>query len=77
LVVLDRRIARFVLRHYDDRRVAALGRPLTFALIVGGQTFAALLIDQLGLFGLDRTPLSLSRVVGAAMLVGAVILIRR
>jgi len=54
-----------------------LGGALTFALIVGGQMSAALLIDQLGLFGLDRTPLSLTRLLGAAMLVAAVILIRR
>lgn len=54
-----------------------LGGALTFALIVGGQMLAALAIDQLGLFGIERTPLSAARVLGAAMLVGAVILIRR
>src|SRR5271165_1141067 len=35
-----------------------LGGALTFALIVGGQMLAALMIDQFGLFGLERTPLS-------------------
>lgn len=54
-----------------------LGGALTFALIVGGQMLAALAIDQLGLFGLERAPLSAARILGAAMLVGAVILIRR
>jgi len=54
-----------------------LGGALTFALIVGGQMAVALAVDQLGLFGLERTPISLTRIAGAVMLVGAVILIRR
>ena len=57
--------------------VPRLGGALAFALIVGGQMFAALLIDSIGLFGLDRTPLSVTPIAGALMLVGAVILIRR
>jgi transporter family-2 protein len=54
-----------------------LGGALTFALIVAGQMFVALLIDQIGLFGIDKTPLSATRVAGAVMLVAAVVLIRK
>jgi transporter family-2 protein len=37
----------------------------------------ALAIDHLGVFGLPRVPLSLTRVAGAALLVAGVVLMRR
>jgi bacterial/archaeal transporter family-2 protein len=50
----------------------------TFALVIGGQLAAAFLIDSLGLFGLDRVPLSITRVAGLVLLAsGALLALRR
>ena len=57
--------------------VPRLGSAVTFALIVAGQMGISLAIDQFGLFGLPRSPLSLARIGGGALLVAGVILIRR
>jgi transporter family-2 protein len=57
--------------------VPRLGSAVTFALIVAGQMGISLAIDQFGLFGLARTPLSLTRIAGGALLVAGVTLIRR
>ena len=41
---------------------------------VAGQIFAALILDHFGLLGLERQPISMERVAGAALvLVGAVL----
>ncbi|MBJ6146069.1 DMT family transporter [Hymenobacter sp. BT559] len=46
-----------------------VGAASLFALVVTGQLLTALLFDQLGLLGLVRTPLTLSRLAGALLLV--------
>ena len=48
-----------------------------FAAIVTGQMFASLAFDQFGWFGLTPRPIDLTRVLGAVLLVGGVVLIRR
>lgn len=54
-----------------------LGVAVTLGLAVGGQMIAALALDQVGALGLAHRPMTPSRVAGAALLVVAVVLIRR
>jgi transporter family-2 protein len=54
-----------------------LGVAATLGLAVAGQMLAALAMDQLGALGLELRPMTPSRLVGAALLVVAVVLIRR
>lgn len=54
-----------------------LGVAATLGLAVAGQMLGALAMDQLGAMGLELRPMTPSRVVGAALLVVAVVLIRR
>jgi transporter family-2 protein len=54
-----------------------LGVAPTLVLTVAGQMATALLLDQWGAFGLPVRPISGTRVVGAALLVVSVLLIRR
>ncbi|WP_022821587.1 DMT family transporter [Hymenobacter norwichensis] len=54
-----------------------VGAASLFALVVTGQLLTALLFDQLGLFGLTRHPLSLSRLAGAVLLVAGAYLLNR
>jgi transporter family-2 protein len=54
-----------------------IGAATLFAAIVTGQMIASLAFDQWGLFGLSPRPVDLGRVLGALLLVGGVILIRR
>jgi bacterial/archaeal transporter family-2 protein len=49
----------------------------TFALVIAGQLAAALLIDSVGLFGVDRVPLSVTRVAGLVLLAGGAALALR
>jgi bacterial/archaeal transporter family-2 protein len=50
----------------------------TFALVIGGQLAASVLIDALGLFGVERVPLTVTRVAGLVLLAaGAVLVLRR
>jgi transporter family-2 protein len=53
-----------------------LGAALVVALIVLGQMIGALAFDHFGLLGVPENPVSLARVVGAALLVAGVALIR-
>jgi transporter family-2 protein len=57
--------------------VPRVGTATFVALLVAGQMLASLLADHFGLFGVAHHPLTLSRVIGAALLVGGVMLIRR
>ncbi|GAC1306822.1 MAG: DMT family transporter [Vulcanimicrobiaceae bacterium] len=57
--------------------VPRLGSAFAFALVVAGQMFASIAIDRFGLFGVPQTPLSLTRLAGAALLVGGVLLVRK
>lgn len=54
-----------------------LGVTATLGLSVAGQMVGALVIDHYGLLGLAARPVTVERVVGAALLVAAVVLIRR
>jgi bacterial/archaeal transporter family-2 protein len=63
--------------------VLTFGRPHlgtfgTIALLIGGQLAASLMIDSLGLFGVDRVPFTLARGAGLVLLAaGAVLALRR
>lgn len=57
--------------------VPRLGSAVTFALIVAGQMATSVVIDRFGLFGLAQTPLSPTRLIGAVLLVGGVLLVRK
>ena len=54
----------------------SLGSATLIALIVSGQMLAAIMLDHFGAFGLTQHPVNLSRLLGAALLVAGVILIR-
>ena len=56
--------------------VPRLGTAAFVALLVAGQMLASLVLDHYGWLGLAPHPVNLSRVVGAAFLVGGVILMR-
>lgn len=56
--------------------IPRLGAATVIALVVAGQLLASLAIDHFGLFGLPRQAADLSRLAGAAMLLGGVMLIR-
>ena len=53
------------------------GVALTFALVVSGQIFASLLIDHYGLFGSMLQPITLEKIIGACLIIGGVILIKK
>jgi bacterial/archaeal transporter family-2 protein len=55
-----------------------IGTTATVAVFLVGQFAAAAIVDRYGLFGLDRIPVSWSRVLGLALLaVGAAFTLRR
>jgi bacterial/archaeal transporter family-2 protein len=54
----------------------SLGAATLIALVVAGQMLATITLDHFGLFGLAPHPVSLSRLLGAALLVAGVVLIR-
>lgn len=54
-----------------------LGLAATLGLSVAGQMAAALALDQVGAMGLATRPMTPARVVGAALLVAGVVLVRR
>jgi transporter family-2 protein len=54
-----------------------LGAATVVALIVAGQLGCSLIVDQLGLFGVPRHPFSVPRAIGALLLIGGVVLMRR
>ncbi len=56
--------------------VPRLGAATFIALLVAGQMIASLVIDNYGLFGVPQHSADLPRLAGAALLVGAVILMR-
>ncbi len=57
--------------------VAAIGAGGVAAATVTGQLTAAVVIDRLGLFGLDQVPLSFARVAGVALLLAGTYLVLR
>ena len=54
----------------------SLGATTLIALVVAGQMAAAITLDHFGAFGLVQHPISISRLVGAALLIAGVILIK-
>jgi len=53
------------------------GMALTFALVVSGQIFISLLIDHFGLFGSAVRTITLEKIIGAALIIGGIILIKK
>ncbi len=56
---------------------AKLGTALMFATLILGQMVASVAIDHYGWLGVPVVPLSIARVVGVALLLAGVLLIRR
>ena len=54
-----------------------LGATVLFGLVVAGQFTASLVIDHYGLIGFSQHPITLLRILGVALLVLGVILIRQ
>lgn len=57
--------------------VPKLGTATFIALLVAGQMIASMVIDHFGLFGISEHPVNGPRLLGALLLVAAVVLIRR
>ena len=57
--------------------VPQLGAAAFIALLVAGQMLASVAFDHFGLLGLAQRPVDLPRVIGMALLIGGVVLIRR
>jgi bacterial/archaeal transporter family-2 protein len=57
--------------------IPKLGGAAYIALLVTGQMMAALAFDHYGWLGIPQRPIDLPRVIGVALLVGGVVLIRR
>lgn len=57
--------------------VPKLGAATFFALLVTGQMLASVLFYHAGLLGLAQRPVDLPRLLGIALLIGGVVLIRR
>jgi bacterial/archaeal transporter family-2 protein len=53
-----------------------LGAGYAIALLVAGQCLAALVIDHYGLLGMDRSPLTPQRLLGAALVAAGVAVFR-
>jgi bacterial/archaeal transporter family-2 protein len=54
----------------------SLGAATLIALVVAGQMATAITLDHFGAFGLAQHPISISRLLGAALLIAGVILIK-
>ena len=54
----------------------ALGAATLFALVIAGQVLAAVTLDHFGALGLTPHPVSTARLMGAALLIAGVVLIR-
>jgi transporter family-2 protein len=57
--------------------IPKLGGAAYIALLVTGQMIAALAVDHFGWLGVQERPIDLPRMLGVALLVGGVVLIRR
>ena len=57
--------------------VPRTGVALTFSMAVAGQMLITLLIDHFGWLGVAEKPINLMRVLGAVLITGGVVLIRR
>ncbi len=60
---------------YAPPRIGSFG---TFAVLIAAQLMTSLVVDSVGLFGLERVPISFTRVAGLLFLAtGAVLVLRR
>jgi bacterial/archaeal transporter family-2 protein len=57
--------------------IPKLGGAAYIALLVTGQMIAALAVDHFGWLGVPERPIDLPRMLGVALLIGGVVLIRR
>jgi transporter family-2 protein len=57
--------------------VPRLGVAMTITLMVAGQLLLGLVLDHFGAFGAPRQPVNLTRMVGVALVIGGVLLVRR
>ena len=57
--------------------VPQLGTATFLALLVAGQMLASVVFDHFGWLGLAQRPIDLPRLLGVALLIGGVVLIRR
>ena len=57
--------------------IPKIGAAAVISLVIAGQMVAALILDSTGGFGVTQISLSLSRVLGTALLLAGVILIQR
>jgi transporter family-2 protein len=57
--------------------VPRLGTATFVALLIAGQMIASLVFDNFGWFGLAERPVDPSRIFGALLLIGGVVLLRR
>jgi bacterial/archaeal transporter family-2 protein len=57
--------------------IPKLGGAAYIALLVTGQMIAALAVDHFGWLGVQERPIDLPRIIGVALLIGGVVLIRR
>ena len=57
--------------------VPRLGVAMTITLMVAGQLPLGLVLDHFGAFGAPRQPVNLTRMVGVALVIGGVLLVRR
>jgi transporter family-2 protein len=67
-------IAVLAVLTFAPPRIGSFG---TFAVLITGQLLVSLVIDSVGLFGMDRVPLSVTRVAGLLLLLGGGILVLR
>lgn len=57
--------------------VPRLGSVLAFTLVLAGQMFIAIIIDQFGWLGMSVREISLGRIAGVILLIAGVIMIRK
>ena len=57
--------------------VPKIGAATFIALLVAGQMLASVAFDHVGLLGLAQRPVDLPRIIGVALLIAGVLLIRR
>jgi transporter family-2 protein len=53
-----------------------LGAATTVAIFIAGQLIASIILDHFGLLGVPVHPIDLPRLIGVAMLIGGVVMIR-
>jgi bacterial/archaeal transporter family-2 protein len=57
--------------------VPQIGAATFFTLVIAGQMLASVAFDHFGWLGLTQRPVDASRLIGVALLIGGVVLIRR